>query len=228
MKQECEVVRDLLPLYIEKIASPASCALVEQHLAGCEACRAALEQMEKPVPVQPELQPDAPLRGIRKSLQKKSVRAAAAAVLTVLCAVALVFWMGNLSTPVTAKKAGIWLYNKKEDGANLCVLEVQGENVRLETEGGFSWGKEYITVRAMRYTFPGLHAALTKLTGSETVSTEIAVSRTQMLAVECADGTRYYSGGQQVDRYIAGENPDGTPDYAYGTEQEYGHDYEKG
>ena len=228
MKQECEVVRDLLPLYIEKIASPASCALVEQHLAGCEACRAALEQMEKPVPVQPELQPDAPLRGIRKSLQKKSVRAVAAAVLTVLCAVALVFWMGNLSTPVTAKKAGIWLYNKKEDGANLCVLEVQGENVRLETEGGFSWGKEYITVRAMRYTFPGLHAALTKLTGSETVSTEIAVSRTQMLAVECADGTRYYRGGQQVDRYIAGENPDGTPDYAYGTEQEYGHDYEKG
>ena len=148
--------------------------------------------------------------------------------LAVLCAVVLVFWMGNLSTPVTAEEAGIWLYNKKEDGANLCVLEVQGENVRLETEGGFSWGKEYITVRAMRYTFPGLHAALTKLTGSETVSTEIAVSRTQVLAVECADGTRYYCGGQQVDRYIAGENPDGTPDYAYGTEQEYGHDYEKG
>ena len=230
MKQECEVVRDLLPLYIEKIASPASCALVEQHLAGCEACRAALEQMEKPVPVQPELQPDAPLRGIRKSLQKKSVRAAAAAVLTVLCAVALVFWMGNLSTPVTAKKAGIWLYNKKEDGANLCVLEVQGENVRLETEGGFSWGKEYITVRAMRYTFPGLHAALTKLTGSETVSTEIAVSRTQVLAVECADGTRYYRDGQRVERFIL-KKENGTQTYVYESEdvvtQEYGV-FEKG
>ena len=230
MKQECEVVRDLLPLYIEKIASPASCALVEQHLAGCEACRAALEQMEKPVPVQPELQPDAPLRGIRKSLQKKSVRAAAAAVLTVLCAVVLVFWMGNLSTPVTAKKAGIWLYNKKEDGANLCVLEVQGENVRLETEGGFSWGKEYITVRAMRYTFPGLHAALTKLTGSETVSTEIAVSRTQVLAVECADGTRYYRDGQRVERFIL-KKENGTQTYVYESEdvvtQEYGV-FEKG
>ena len=148
--------------------------------------------------------------------------------LAVLCAVVLVFWMGNLSTPVTAEEAGIWLYNKKEDGANLCVLEVQGENVRLETEGGFSWGKEYITVRAMRYTFPGLHAALTKLTGSETVSTEIAVSRTQVLAVECADGTRYYSGGQQVERFIAGENPDGTVRYGYGTEEQYGHDFKKG
>ena len=148
--------------------------------------------------------------------------------LAVLCAVVLVFWMGNLSTPVTAEEAGIWLYNKKEDGANLCVLEVQGENVRLETEGGFSWGKEYITVRAMRYTFPGLHAALTKLTGSETVSTEIAVSRTQVLAVECADGTRYYSDGQQVERFIAGENPDGTVRYGYGTEEQYGHDFKKG
>lgn len=108
------------------------------------------------------------------------------------------------------------------------MLEVQGENVRLETEGGFSWGKEYITVRAMRYTFPGLHAALTKLTGSEIVSTEIAVSRTQVLAVECADGTRYYSDSQQVERFIAGENPDGTVRYGYGTEEQYGHDFKKG
>ena len=228
MKLECDVIRDLLPLYAEKLASPASSALVEQHLAECPACRAELEQMEKPVPVQPEPQPDAPLRSIRKTMQKKSIRIAAAAVLAVLCAFGLVFWMGGAKTPVTAEQAKIWTYNKKENEANLCVLEVQGENVRLETEGGFSWGKEYITVRAMRYTFPGLHAALTKLTGSETVSTEIAVSRTQVLAVEGADGTRYYSDGQQVERFIAGENPDGTVRYGYGTEEQYGHDFKKG
>ena len=86
MKLECDVIRDLLPLYAEKLASPASSALVEQHLAECPACRAELEQMEKPVPVQPEPQPDAPLRSIRKTLQKKSIRIAVAAVLAVLCA----------------------------------------------------------------------------------------------------------------------------------------------
>ncbi len=47
MKLECDVIRDLLPLYAEKLASPASSALVEQHLAACPACRAELEQMEK-------------------------------------------------------------------------------------------------------------------------------------------------------------------------------------
>ncbi|WP_243114920.1 sigma-70 family RNA polymerase sigma factor [Faecalibacterium prausnitzii] len=160
MKLECDVIRDLLPLYAEKLASPASSALVEQHLSECPACRAELEQMEKPVPVQPEPQPDAPLKNIRKTLQKKSIRIAAAAVLAVLCAFGLVFWMGGAKTPVTAEQAKIWTYNKKENEANLCVLEVQGENVRLELEGSFNWGNPSVTVRAVRYTFPHIHAAL--------------------------------------------------------------------
>ena len=62
MKLDCEVIRDLLPLYAEHMASPASTALVEEHLQECEACRAELEQMQLPVPVQPEPQPDAPLK----------------------------------------------------------------------------------------------------------------------------------------------------------------------
>ena len=105
MKLDCEVIRDLLPLYAEHMASPASTALVEEHLQECEACRAELEQMQLPVPVQPEPQPDAPLKGIRTALRKKRILTAAAAVLAVLCAVVLVFWMGNLSTPVTAEMA---------------------------------------------------------------------------------------------------------------------------
>ena len=74
MKLECDVIRDLLPLYAEKLASPASSALVEQHLAECEACRAELERMEKPVPVQPEPQLDAPLKNIRSSLNRRRLR----------------------------------------------------------------------------------------------------------------------------------------------------------
>ena len=46
MKLDCEVIRDLLPLYAEHIASPASTALVEEHLESCEACREELRQMQ--------------------------------------------------------------------------------------------------------------------------------------------------------------------------------------
>ena len=209
MKLDCEVIRDLLPLYAEHIASPASTALVEEHLESCDACRAELRQMQMPVPVQPEPQPDAPLKGIRKTLQKKSIRTVAAAVLAVLCAVALVFWMGTARAPATAEQAQFWTYNRKEDGANLCILEAQGEGVWLEWEGG-------------------VHRALLAMVGSEASSASVTVSRTQVLTVVCADEIRYYSDGQQVERFIVRVDPDGTVQYGYGTEEQYGSSFQKG
>lgn len=39
MKLDCEVIRDLLPLYADKACSEATSALVEEHLRDCPACR---------------------------------------------------------------------------------------------------------------------------------------------------------------------------------------------
>ena len=219
MKTNCDIIRDLLPLYAEHITSEATNALVEEHLAECEACRAELEQMEQPVPVRPEAQPDAPLRRIRAALQRRSFRAAIGSVLAALCALAMIFWMGTARVPATTEQAHFWTYNRKENGADICILEVQGEGVWLDMEGTFSWGKPQITVRAMRYRFPGVHRVLTALVDSDRSTVWVMVSRTQLLTVDCADQTLYYRDGQLVDRYIVQENPDGTFDYAYGTDQ---------
>ena len=134
-----------------------------------------------------------------------------------LCALGLVFWMGGAKTPVTAEQAKIWTYNKKENEANLCVLEVQGENVRLELEGSFNWGNPSVTVRAVRYTFPHIHAALEGLLGTSASDTSIAVSGTQVLTVQCADEIRYYRDGQRVERFIL-KKEDGTQTYVYESE----------
>lgn len=207
MKTNCDIIRDLLPLYAEHITSEATNALVEEHLAECEACRAELEQMEQPVPVRPEAQPDAPLRRIRAALQRRSIRAAIGSVLAALCALALIFWMGTARVPATTEQAHFWTYNRKENGADICILEVQGEGVWLDMEGTFSWGKPQITVRAMRYRFPGVHRVLTALVDSDRSTVWVMVSRTQLLTVDCADQTLYYRDGQLVDRYIVQENP---------------------
>ena len=112
MKTNCDIIRDLLPLYAEHITSEATNALVEEHLAECEACRAELEQMEQPVPVRPEAQPDAPLRRIRAALQRRSFRAAIGSVLAALCALAMIFWMGTARVPATTEQAHFWTYNR--------------------------------------------------------------------------------------------------------------------
>lgn len=44
---KCEVVRDLLPLYDEKLCSAESTALVEEHIKTCAACKGLLENLPK-------------------------------------------------------------------------------------------------------------------------------------------------------------------------------------
>ena len=39
MNQECSIVRDLLPLYAERLTSPETAAFVEKHLRICADCR---------------------------------------------------------------------------------------------------------------------------------------------------------------------------------------------
>lgn len=45
MKMNCNVIRDLLPLYADKICSDESRELVDGHLTDCKACSALLQQM---------------------------------------------------------------------------------------------------------------------------------------------------------------------------------------
>ena len=45
MNKECEIVRDLLPLYVDDVCSESSRDIVETHLKECADCAAYLEQI---------------------------------------------------------------------------------------------------------------------------------------------------------------------------------------
>ena len=38
-KFSCDTVRDMLPLYVDNIVSDDTRAIVEEHIASCDACR---------------------------------------------------------------------------------------------------------------------------------------------------------------------------------------------
>ena len=52
MKNECSIVRDILPLYAEKMVSKDTAEFVKGHLENCHVCRAELEKLREPVEVQ--------------------------------------------------------------------------------------------------------------------------------------------------------------------------------
>lgn len=68
MKTDCDVIRDLMPLAAEGIASEKSLALVREHLEECPACRAAYEEMKKEE-IHP-LRSVQPLDGLRKRIRR--------------------------------------------------------------------------------------------------------------------------------------------------------------
>ena len=47
MKTDCDVIRDLLPLYADDACSEQSRVMVNEHLLDCEACRAMLYQLKE-------------------------------------------------------------------------------------------------------------------------------------------------------------------------------------
>ena len=84
MKLSCDIIRDLLPLYAEGLASGVSTAAVEEHLCGCESCRRACEEMKKsPIIIQEE----PGLATVRRGIWKRRL-------LTALCAVLIVCMAG--------------------------------------------------------------------------------------------------------------------------------------
>lgn len=46
MKNECSLVRDMLPLYLENMVSEETAAFVKEHLEGCPECAAELEAVK--------------------------------------------------------------------------------------------------------------------------------------------------------------------------------------
>ena len=45
-KINCNIIRDILPLYVDGVVSEDTSALVEEHLTECEACRQEAERMK--------------------------------------------------------------------------------------------------------------------------------------------------------------------------------------
>lgn len=89
MRNDCNIIKDLLPLYIESIASSDTVAFINEHLDGCEHCRAELEAMksfdgkdptlysDKPEPADEAL----PVRRLKRKLMRRIILTVIASVL---------------------------------------------------------------------------------------------------------------------------------------------------
>lgn len=78
----CNIIRDILPLYADDVVSQDTRELVEEHLAACEDCRRVLEASRASLPL-PMDQDGKPLQEISRRWTIRSVLLILAAILCV-------------------------------------------------------------------------------------------------------------------------------------------------
>ena len=86
----CEVVRDLLPSYIDGLTSEETSRLIRAHLDGCEACRGIHREMtggEPPKAEEPEIDYLKKVRASGKRLRRIAILAGCAVIALAVAAV---------------------------------------------------------------------------------------------------------------------------------------------
>lgn len=87
----CDIIRDLLPLYADGLASAESSRQIEEHTAHCTACKKLLEEMTAPLEPEPVDEEQKAMEILRKHY-KKQRRKTVLTWVAALLAVVLVIW----------------------------------------------------------------------------------------------------------------------------------------
>ena len=121
MKVECDLIRDLLPLYAEDMVSERSSQLIREHLTDCPKCRDIYQRMigkevQPMVCADGDSQPTESFRRyVRREKHKGQIKLAAGILLSFLAAVLLsVGILGGVFGTITLP---LWISHVSEDAS---------------------------------------------------------------------------------------------------------------
>ena len=154
-KNDCNVIRDLMPLVLDRVASDESRGLVEEHMETCEECRKEYEKMKADMPQETLAEYEEEQRTIvealkttratqRKRKRRKLILVFAVAFVAVMAAGFLMTWLDQGYWPVNNEKYTMSLsrlkngeivvtmdlkFNSSFIGSTTIKVEEDGKNI---------------------------------------------------------------------------------------------------
>lgn len=89
MKESCEIIRDLLPLYAEDVCSTESKKMVENHLKDCNECNKILETIKKDEKNKNSVEKEA-MTGFYNKIKKSKIKAVVISLIVFIIVVLLI------------------------------------------------------------------------------------------------------------------------------------------
>lgn len=190
-KANCNIVKDILPLYIENVVSEDTKAFVEEHLQNCDACKKEVSllksSLEIPEVVISEKDDLAFLKKIGLDIRKKIVfTGILSAVITVLI---VILSFAYLTAPE---------YQPYTDPFDLVTVNEENGSVTLSFAGAYELYERKLGV----YDISLYDTIWNKI---------FDMTQNQVITVnpngEKVTTIYYVSNGEQMDKVIYGENP---------------------
>ncbi len=121
---KCDLIRDLLPLYVDGAASKESARAVEAHVATCYECRRALQDMRAPTPLPAPDEEDMSFAVSLGQLREMRAKRRARYILLGIVVAAVLFALGMALFPPPVQSQmppGGFVVMPPEDGAKRCT-----------------------------------------------------------------------------------------------------------
>lgn len=201
---KCDMIRDLLPSYIEQLTSPYSNEEIERHLDSCEACRQFHREMSDdtdfgmPVMDQGEAESVNYLKKVKKVNKRKLVLSISA----VLILAAATIWLFAIGTGVSSKDVDI-AYKKTGSRLEVQLALGNGKDLLVSGKSKFIYDEnDNVIGSELRYIPKGvLHNPLDNVGNEFTLGTEIhnESDYTQTLIIEFKDKEMTFINGELVE-----------------------------
>ena len=170
-KNDCNVIRDLMPLVLDRVASDESRGLVEEHMETCEECRKEYEKMKADMPQETLAEYEEEQRTIvealkttratqRKRKRRNLILVFAVAFVAVMAAGFLMTWLDQGNWPVNNEKYTMSL-SRLKNGEIVVTMDLKfnssfiGSTTRNVEEDGKNILYESVYVPPLRYIYDG-------------------------------------------------------------------------
>lgn len=137
-KINCNVIQDILPLYIDDVVSDDTKELVEEHLQNCEICQRVYHEtkadLENDMKISAQTKESSneanDLKSFRKFLKKRKIKTILLSIAaTIVCFLAVFTFMNKHVTYINYKDAGITIVEDNKDEVTY----------RMNIKGNYRW-----------------------------------------------------------------------------------------
>ena len=170
----CEIVKDLLPLVAEDMASESTKEYVNTHLETCETCKKAFDALKTPV----QADAAAPLKSVRKTVKKRGWLIAG--LIACLVAALLVGVFARFLKPIVIHSAFEAFESVSIESDRITLYQTQHTNLIMEQDGGTVYVGAFTTLWNL-WTDKATHWA----------STELPLNGVDAVLFEPYDGTNH-------------------------------------